>query len=93
MSSKPPFIAELAGWFALLATVGAILLLASLHLLSPGFSPSWRMISEYALGRYAWVLSLMFLCCSIARGASWRGSQAQRTAGKSRFEENSARFM
>jgi hypothetical protein len=34
--------------------------------LSPEFAPSWRVISEYALGRYGWVLSLMF----VAMGSS-----------------------
>ncbi|MDQ6877228.1 MAG: hypothetical protein M3082_05930 [Candidatus Dormibacteraeota bacterium] len=39
---------------AILAIAGAsaaLLLLASLHVLSPEFSPSWRMVSEYANGR------------------------------------------
>jgi hypothetical protein len=35
--------------------------LAALHVLSPEFDPSWRMVSEYALGRYEWVLALMFV--------------------------------
>lgn len=51
-----------AAWLAIFLTVAAILLLGALHVLSPEFSPSWRVISEYALGRYAWVLSLMFFC-------------------------------
>lgn len=38
-----------------------ILLLAVLHLLSPEFDPTWRVISEYALGHFGWVLSLMFI--------------------------------
>src|SRR5205807_6979399 len=38
-----------------------VLLLAGLHVLSPEFDPRWRVISEYALGHYAWVLSLMFV--------------------------------
>jgi hypothetical protein len=45
---------------AIALTVIALLLLASLQVLSPEFAPSWRMISEYALGRYGWMLSLMF---------------------------------
>ena len=48
---------------ALVAIAGAgatLLLLASLHVLSPEFDPSWRVVSEYANGRYRWVLSLMF---------------------------------
>ncbi len=64
--STPLQVAEAAGWVAVVATVAAILLLASLHVLSPEFSPSWRVISEYALGHYGWVLSLMF--------ASWAAS-------------------
>lgn len=36
-------------------------LLAILHFLSPEFDPSFRMVSEYALGHYSAVLSLMFL--------------------------------
>jgi hypothetical protein len=44
------------------------LLLASLHLLSPEFDPSWRMVSEYANGGYARVLSVMFIAWAIS---SW----------------------
>lgn len=61
-------VAELAAWLAVFATLATILLLAGLHVLSPEFSPSWRMISEYAFGRYSWMLSLMFLCWGIS---SW----------------------
>jgi hypothetical protein len=57
-----------AAWLAIIMTAATILLLASLHVLSPEFSPSWRMISEYAFGPYGWVLSLMFLSWGIG---SW----------------------
>ena len=60
---------EPAGWLAVLATGTAILLLAVLHILSPEFSPSWRVISEYAFGHYGWVLSLMFLSSGIGTWA------------------------
>jgi hypothetical protein len=53
---------ESAAWLAVFLTGAAVALLTALHVLSPEFSPSWRMISEYAFGHYAWVLSLMFLC-------------------------------
>jgi len=66
--SNPSQIAEPAGWLAILATITTILLLATLHVLSPEFSPSWRMVSEYAFGHYAWVLSLMFVSWAIS---SW----------------------
>jgi Protein of unknown function (DUF998) len=45
---------------AIASAVAALLTLASLHVLSPEFDPSWRMVSEYANGHYGWLLSLMF---------------------------------
>jgi hypothetical protein len=66
------------------AVVATLLLLASLHILSPEFDPSWRMVSEYALGHYGWVLSLMFLAWGISAWALavalW--SQVKTKAGK-----------
>jgi hypothetical protein len=49
-----------AAYIALASTVtsGAALLL--LHGLSPEFSPSWRMVSEYANGRFPWLLTVVF---------------------------------
>jgi Protein of unknown function (DUF998) len=48
---------------------GAVLLvLASLHLLSPEFDPSLRVLSEYADGKHAWVLSLLFVAWALS---SW----------------------
>lgn len=52
---------EGAGWLAIFLTGTAVVLLGALHVLSPEFSPGWRVVSEYAFGHYAWVLSLMFL--------------------------------
>lgn len=62
-----------AAWLAIILTSAAIVLLAVLHIVSPQFAPSWRVISEYALGRHAWVLSLMFLCMG---SSSWALSAA-----------------
>ena len=77
-------IVEPAAWVALLATGATLVLLGALHVLSPEFSPSWRVISEYALGHYGWVLSLMFLCWGISSwalaAALW--SQVRTRAGK-----------
>jgi len=67
MRNLPP-VAAVAGWLALLATAAAILRLIALPILSPEFSPSGRGISQYALGRYGWVRSPMFLSWSIG---SW----------------------
>jgi hypothetical protein len=48
------------------SATAALILLAALHLLSPELDPSWRMVSEYALGDYGWVLSLMFLAWALS---------------------------
>ncbi|HKY53543.1 MAG TPA: DUF998 domain-containing protein [Anaerolineales bacterium] len=48
------------------AAVTTLVLLGALHILSPEFAPSWRMVSEYANGQYGRVLLLMF--------ASWAAS-------------------
>jgi hypothetical protein len=69
---------------AIVAAAATLLLLASLHVLSPAFDPSFRMVSEYALGRDAWVLSLMFLAWGMSSWALalaiW--SQVKTRAGK-----------
>ena len=48
------------------ASVASLVFLVALHLLSPEFDPSWRMVSEYALGSYSWVLLLMFLTWALS---------------------------
>ncbi len=48
------------------AGVAALVFLVALHALSPEFDPSWRMVSEYALGEYQWVLSLMFFAWGLS---------------------------
>jgi hypothetical membrane protein len=57
-----------AARMAIAAAAAEVVLLASLHVLSPEFDPSWRVISEYANGQYAWVLSLMFIAGALS---SW----------------------
>ncbi len=39
----------------------SLLSLSALHFTSPEFKPSWRMVSEYALGKYKWLLTLFFI--------------------------------
>ena len=46
---------------AILATAVSAASLVLLHILSPEFSPAWRMVSEYANGRYPWLLAIVFL--------------------------------
>jgi hypothetical protein len=50
-----------AAWLAIGATLVSALALVALHVLSPQFHPSWRMVSEYANGNHRWVLTVVFL--------------------------------
>lgn len=73
-----------AARLAIATSVAVLVLLVSLHILSPEFDPAWRMVSEYADGQYSWVLSLMFVTWAIS---SWALAfaiwpQVRTTAGK-----------
>jgi hypothetical protein len=41
-------------------------LLAALHILKPEYDPSWRMVSEYGIGRFGWAMQLAFFSLAIA---------------------------
>lgn len=41
-----------------------IFILGLLHIIKPEINPSWRFISEYAIGRHGWLMSLAFLILS-----------------------------
>lgn len=64
-----------AARLAIGAAAAVLIILASLHALSPEFDPSWRVVSEYANGRYGWVLSLMFASWAVS---SWALAAAVR---------------
>jgi uncharacterized protein DUF998 len=51
---------------ALAATALSALALLVLHIVSPEYQPSWRMVSEYANGRHAWLLTVMFVAWAAA---------------------------
>jgi len=83
-STSTMTISHPAARLAIAANIVVLLLLAGLHILSPEFDPAWRMVSEYANGGYAWVLSLMFVFWG---AGSWAlaytlRAQVQTTAGK-----------
>jgi hypothetical protein len=52
-----------------------LVLLAALFVLKPEIDPAWRFISEYAIGRHGWLMSLAFLsmaaCCVATVIALW----------------------
>lgn len=43
-----------------------VIFLGSLHLLEPEFDPTWRFISEYALGNFGWMMALAFATIAIS---------------------------
>jgi Protein of unknown function (DUF998) len=57
-------------------------LLAALHFIEPEFDPAKRLISEYELGRYGWVMSLAFFSLSVGALAmllaTWESSPTRR---------------
>ena len=68
-------ISKNAGRLAFAGTALFLILLAALHVLEPEFDPSWRMISEYELGGYGWMMQLAFFCwglgCLALAAALW----------------------
>lgn len=64
-----PAVSNTAARLAFVLGAATLIILAALHLLSPEFDPSWRMVSEYALGSYGWVLSLMHLAWAASSAA------------------------
>lgn len=72
-------ISGTAAGIAVATSVLALIFLAGLHILSPEFDPSWRMVSEYALGSYSWALSLMFAGWAVS---SWALAYALRSQVK-----------
>ena len=81
----PTAIPASARTAALLAVGGGsafLLLLASLHLLRPDLDPTWRVISEYELGPYGWLMRLAFGALALATATLGVASYTQvRTRG------------
>jgi Protein of unknown function (DUF998) len=55
---------------AAMASFGAgclfAVLLVGLHMVEPEFDPTWRFVSEYALGGAGWMMTVAFLCLAIS---------------------------
>src|SRR5215218_7645286 len=70
-----------------IAAAGAIavgLIIVALHAVKPEFEPSWRFISEYAIGRQGWIMKGAFLiwAASCAALALALRQDAQTRAGR-----------
>jgi hypothetical protein len=58
--------AEIAAAYTIGASAVSVALVIALHFLEPEFAPSWRMLSEYSLGRYGLLMRLAFLAAGTA---------------------------
>jgi hypothetical protein len=69
-------VSTFAAVYSLGAAALAVGLTVLLHVLEPEFDPSWRMLSEYALGRYGVLMRVTFLAMGTgviaAAVALWR---------------------
>ena len=59
-------VTTVAAVYSLGATALAAGLIGLLHILEPEFDPSWRMLSEYSLGRYGVLMRAAFLAMGSA---------------------------
>jgi Protein of unknown function (DUF998) len=53
-------ISRTAAQLSLAAAAMFLVLLAALHLIKPELDPSWRFISEYAIGDHGWIMAVAF---------------------------------
>src|SRR5215204_1579526 len=61
-----PAVMTTAAQVNLAAVAAFSLLLVIVHVLKPEIDPSWRMISEYEIGRHGWLMRLAFVCWSVS---------------------------
>ena len=59
----------LARGLALGTAVTALLLLVTLHILRPETDTAQSMVSEYAIGKFGWIQTLVFLFFAVSAGA------------------------
>ena len=77
LSVDTTIISTSFSYISICASLLVLLLLSVLHIVSPEFDPSWRMVSEYANGNYSWVLSLMFIFWAISTVALFVAIKSQ----------------
>jgi len=69
-STKPSKSVSKFEWNAARISIASgtlfVVSLGSLHVLEPEFDPTWRFISEYALGKFGWMMSFAFAALAIS---------------------------
>ena len=68
-----------------IAAISSVAMLLALHIFSPEFDPTWRMISEYAYGNYAILLTLFFFLWGTAEWCAVVALSPAVTGGWTKF--------
>lgn len=76
-SSNHLSIPLLAARVAFASSAVCLVLLAALHVIKPELDPSWRLVSEYAIGTHGWVMTLCFLAQSLGCAALFIAIRSQ----------------
>lgn len=63
-------LSRAAARVSLAAAITFLVLVASLHVVKPEFAPSWRFLSEYAIGRHGWIMVLAFQVWAVSCAAA-----------------------
>jgi hypothetical membrane protein len=77
LAKQPATVSTKAARLAMGAIVAYQLLLIALIFLRPDLAPSWHTISEWAIGRYGWIMSGAFLISALSYGALFVMLRAQ----------------
>lgn len=81
-ATSTPGVALTAARLSFAASAAFVVLVVALHFLKPELDPSWRMVSEYEIGRFGWVMQLAFLSLALSCVALFVAIQPYvRTAG------------
>jgi hypothetical protein len=72
-------ISRPAARLAFAAAAAFVVLLAALHVLKPELDPSWRFVSEYAIGRHGWVMTVAFAALGLGHVALFVAVRSQLT--------------
>src|SRR4029078_12657955 len=70
---------------SLYAAASVFFLLLILHVVKPEFEPSWRFLSEYAIGRNGWIMVLCFQVWALSYIALFMGLRNIVTTRPGRF--------
>jgi len=72
-----PVISRPAARLSFATAATFLVLLAALHVLKAELDPSWRVISEYAIGEHGWIMVLAFLSLAVSNVALFAAIRSQ----------------